>query len=192
MTRGHGTAVPRPGPLASFPARFEEFDRRVDDWWERWRGHELVDRVFYGASEAGDFGLLWIAISATEAALGPHRKTVALLRLAGALGAESLIVNVGLKSLFRRERPIWAQSRPHALRKPRTTSFPSGHASSAITALILLTDGGTPLAVLYGALAAIVATSRVHVKIHHASDVIGGLGVGLVLGAAIKHLIPLS
>ena len=48
------------------------------------------------------------------------------------------------------------------------------------------------MAVLYGALAAIVATSRVHVKIHHASDVIGGLGVGLVLGAAIKQLIPLS
>ena len=181
----------KPGPWASFPDRFAGFDRQVDAWWERLRGNNVVDRVFYAASEAGDFGLIWMAIGATEAAFGPHRKAVSLVRLAAALGAESVIVNAGLKSLFRRERPSWDQDRPHGLRKPRTSSFPSGHASSAVTAVVLLTEGGTPFGVLYGALAAVVATSRVHVKIHHASDVVGGLVVGAILGSAIRRLAPI-
>ena len=37
----------------------------------------------------------------------------------------------------------------------------------------------------------IVATSRIHVQIHHASDVAGGIVVGALLGTAIRRLRPL-
>jgi membrane-associated phospholipid phosphatase len=36
-----------------------------------------------------------------------------------------------------------------------------------------------------------VAWSRVHVRIHHASDVVAGIGVGIALGALGKKLFPL-
>jgi undecaprenyl-diphosphatase len=44
---------------------------------------------------------------------------------------------------------------------------------------------------LYYAIAAIVASSRVYVKIHHASDVVGGIGIGLLMGHAGRRLFPL-
>ena len=177
--------------LAEFPDRFAGFDQRVESWWEKHvRPHPFADKVFYSASEVGDFGLVWLTIGATQAAFGPPHKLPEALRLAAALGAESVIVNGGIKSLFRRERPDWDQHRPQALRRPKTSSFPSGHATSAVTAALLLTQRRTPFAPLYWVVAAIVASSRVHVKIHHASDVIGGVAVGAVLGVTLRRMLP--
>jgi len=48
-----------------------------------------------------------------------------------------------------------------------------------------------PLAGVYFASAMLVAMSRIYVKIHHASDVVAGIGVGLFLGAIAKRVFPL-
>ncbi|MDG1086988.1 MAG: phosphatase PAP2 family protein, partial [Acidimicrobiales bacterium] len=80
--------------------------------------------------------------------------------------------------------------RPLRLRIPRTSSFPSGHASSATMAALLLADKSR-FGPLYGAAAALVATSRIHVRIHHASDIAGGVAVGAVLAGVVKRLAPL-
>jgi undecaprenyl-diphosphatase len=70
-----------------------------------------------------------------------------------------------------------------------TSSFPSGHASAAFCAATLMSDGRSRTSRLaWYSLAAFVASSRVHVKIHHASDVIGGATVGLVAGQIAKRL----
>ncbi len=176
-------------PRIELPASFDTFDQQFDKAWDRLRGNKNLDHVFYTASEVGDFGMLWLAIAAAQAALGPEHKTKEALSLAAVLAIESAVVNGGIKSLFRRERPEWEQNRPLQLRKPRTSSFPSGHASSAVTAALLLTTNKTPWAPVYWGLAAIVATSRVHVKIHHASDVAGGLVVGTAIGLIARRLI---
>jgi undecaprenyl-diphosphatase len=177
-------------PRINVPRSFDVVDKRFDELWEPLRKYKLLDTVFYTASEVGDFGMVWLAIGAVQAAVGPASKTHDALRLAGALGLESLLVNGGIKSLFRRERPAWDQSRPLHLRKPRTSSFPSGHTSSAVTAAILLTDS-FPKAVapaIWGA-AGIVALSRVHVKIHHITDVAGGVVVGAIFGTLVRNLV---
>jgi len=44
---------------------------------------------------------------------------------------------------------------------------------------------------LWYGLASVVATSRIHVRIHHASDVLVGAGVGLALGRLIRKVFPL-
>ena len=85
--------------------------------------------------------------------------------------------------MFRRTRPVHVGPRPLHLRQPRTSSFPSGHATAAFFGAALLRDDDR-LAPLYYAIAVIVAASRVHVKIHHASDVIGGIALGVGLGRA--------
>ena len=48
------------------------------------------------------------------------------------------------------------------------------------------------MAPVYFGAAAIVAASRVYVKIHHASDVIAGVAVGLALGRIGRRLAPLE
>ena len=47
-----------------------------------------------------------------------------------------------------------------------------------------------PLAPVYAAVALVVATSRIHVRIHHASDVVGGLVVGTALGIGLRRWWP--
>ena len=58
-------------------------------------------------------------------------------------------------------------------------------------AAVLLADR-SKLGIVYGAAAAIVALSRIHVRIHHASDVAGGLVFGSALGAIVKRIAPLA
>jgi undecaprenyl-diphosphatase len=173
-------------PKIALPASFDRLDKAFDVLWDPLRKVKALDRVFYTASEVGDFGMLWLAIAAVQAAVGPEPKTKAAIRMAAALGAESVLVNGILKSFFDRERPQWEQDRPLHLRKPRTSSFPSGHSSSAVAAALLLSQPATPWAPVYWGLASIVALSRVHVKIHHASDVAGGLLVGAAFGLAVR------
>ncbi|MEZ5218677.1 MAG: phosphatase PAP2 family protein [Ilumatobacteraceae bacterium] len=55
------------------------------------------------------------------------------------LGVESLLVNQGLKRLFRRDRPTTTGDDRYRVRQPSTSSFPSGHASAAFFAARLLT-----------------------------------------------------
>lgn len=173
--------------------RIAAFDNQVDEALGRLRGHKLADRVFYGASAVGDHGMVWLAFAALRALRGRrHRK--AALRAAIAVGVESFLVNIVLKSFFKRRRPLLTGdfAHPHHLRVPRTSSFPSGHATSAFTAATLLSDGDPAMAPVYFATAAVVASSRVYVKIHHASDVIAGVGVGLILGQLGRRLQPLQ
>jgi undecaprenyl-diphosphatase len=47
-----------------------------------------------------------------------------------------------------------------------------------------------PLKPVIYAIAVVVATSRVYVKIHHASDVVAGIATGVVLGAVAKRVWP--
>jgi membrane-associated phospholipid phosphatase len=143
----------------------------------------------YAASELGDFSLVWHLVS-TARALGPDRRLVHALRVAAMLGMESALVNGPVKSLFRRHRPAWEQARPLRLRRPRTSSFPSGHASSAMLAAGVLSQGD-PLWPLYYAIGAVVASSRVYVKIHHPSDVVAGALLGVVLARIARRAWPL-
>jgi undecaprenyl-diphosphatase len=175
---------PEPEPA---PSLVKRFDDAVDEIFEtHLRGRPLVDRLFYVASELGDFSLIWHTLGTGQALV--HRDGLArAVRISASLGVESALVNGGIKSMFRRDRPVHDGERPHRLRTPRTTSFPSGHASSAFLAATLLSDRSRGKPVFF-ALAGIVAASRIHVRIHHASDVAGGAMIGLALGAAVKRL----
>ena len=112
------------------------------------------------------------------------------MRAVAGIGAESAFVNLGIKSLFGRVRPPYANIGPLRLRRPRTSSFPSGHASAAFCAAALLSDQD-PLRPLYYAAAVVVSASRIYVRIHHASDVVVGAVVGAVTGRVIRHYFPL-
>jgi len=174
---------------ADFLTKIDEFDDRVDEWFEEMRGNPAFDRLFYAASELGDHSMVWHLI-ATGRAAASLRAEPAALRVVAALAVESGLVNGVVKSMFNRSRPIAKHERPLRLRIPRTSSFPSGHASSATMAAILLADKSKLGPLYYGA-AALVALSRIHVRIHHASDIAGGVATGAALAAVVKKIAPL-
>jgi undecaprenyl-diphosphatase len=166
----------------------ERFDRRADAVLEVVRGNPLTDRVFAAASRIGDFSIIWHVASVIRGAV--KRRPDQVIALAVALGAESLIVNQGIKRIFRRARPTISGDPRFHVRKPSTSAFPSGHASAAaFTATILSGWDGRRSRPLWLGLAAIVGTSRAYVRIHHASDVIAGAIVGAGLGAIATRVL---
>lgn len=169
----------------------ERFDEMVDAWFDHIRGTEPADRLMYGLTELGDFGLIWLLLAYTRG-LRSDQDAIAAVKLTGILGLESVLVNGLVKSQFKRERPVVQDERPHKLRVPLTTSFPSGHASSAMVAAVLLTQRSSrPTKVAIFGLGALVASTRIHVRIHHASDVVGGLVLGFTLGTVVRKVFPL-
>lgn len=170
--------VPGQGHLGPLVDRFDE---RVDEWLEQFRGHPAADGVFKAASTLGDFSLIWHLASVSRGIA--HRRPDQIVVFAALLGAESLLVNQGVKRLFNRRRPTTTGDSRLPVRRPSTSSFPSGHASSAAFAATMLSgwDRGA-FDALWWAIAAVVGTSRAYVRIHHPSDVIAGAALGWVLG----------
>lgn len=166
------------------------FDDRAETIVARLRGRTGADRVFYTASALGDFGLIWVVYALLRALRGGRQNEMLAVRAIAATGIESVLVNVLLKSVFGRRRPLEQPDHPLPLRQPLSSSFPSGHATAAFCGATLLADGD-PLAPLYFATASVVAASRVYVRIHHASDVVGGVVVGMALGQIGKRLVPM-
>jgi undecaprenyl-diphosphatase len=167
----------------------ERFDATCDGLFDRIRGHPVGDFVFTNASHLADFSLIWHA-AALGTAIGVPSKTRQAIGLSVLLGLESLALNQGIKRLFRRTRPMAAGDPRFGMRTPSTSSFPSGHASSAAFAATLLTTiHGPRSAPLWFAIAAVIGTSRAYVRIHHASDVAAGAVAGLAMAAAARPVL---
>ncbi|MEY3656456.1 MAG: hypothetical protein RL114_814 [Actinomycetota bacterium] len=165
------------------------FDQAGDRILEPLRNNKATIALFGAASTIGDFSIVWHVVGFLRA-IGSSARLQEAIALSVALGVESLIVNQGIKRLFRRERPTTSGDDRFEVRTPSTSSFPSGHASSATFAAIVLTSlTGWPLVILWTAIAAIVALSRVVVRIHHLSDIVGGIVTGAVLGSVAVPII---
>ena len=162
----------------------DRFDATVETAVARVRSPAL-DAVMYPTSSSADHSLLWFIIGAARSARRGDLRFAA--RFAAAMGLESALTNGPIKSMFRRARPVIDLVEgplPYGMRRPITSSFPSGHATAAFTAAVLLSDRRRAP---WYALAAVVATSRVYVRMHHASDIVVGATVGLALGHTLKR-----
>ena len=172
--------------------RVHAFDAAIEKRIEPFR-NAAFDRFFYSLSSAADHGLIWGALAGVRAARRHDPKVVA--RLSAAMTVESGLTNGAIKSLFGRVRPLVHYENeaplPYGMRRPITSSFPSGHATTAFMAATMLADG-TDAGPAYFTLAALIAFSRVYVRLHHTSDIVGGALLGLALGRIAKRIVPLG
>jgi undecaprenyl-diphosphatase len=140
----------------------------------RWLTHLGSARVTIG------IGLLLVAIG---------QQLVGLATLF-ALTTSHLAVQM-LKRAVARPRPCDANGRPLALIElPDPFSFPSGHAAAATAVSGTVALAHPLLAPILLPIAALIAMSRVSLRVHHVGDVIGGVVLGLAgaLGAAVLIL----
>jgi len=169
----------------------ERVDREIEQVTAGFRGHPVADAVAYGASALGDHGLLWFLLALGRGRRPGRRRRVAV-RAVVFSGVVTPAVNAAVKRwVGRRRPPAGASPHPLPVRVPTTASFPSGHALAAWCAATLLADGD-PLAPAYYGLAVVVSASRVHVGLHHATDVAAGAALGLALGRLGRRLLPVG
>ncbi|MEZ5340145.1 MAG: phosphatase PAP2 family protein [Acidimicrobiales bacterium] len=172
----------------AIPPIVAAFDSRADQQLASLRNNPAANRVAYLASEIADYSMGWhilgVAVSIANPTLIPHT-----LRMAITLGVESALVNGAIKPLVKRERPTdWENVAGHGVRRPKTHSFPSGHSSSGVVAASLLSAAVPTARPLWWTLTAIVAWSRLHTRMHHASDIVAGAGIGWLIARAAKRL----
>ena len=135
---------------------------------------------FGGARVSIGVGLLLVA--AGEQLLG--------LAALFALTTSHLAVQL-LKRVVARPRPCDANGRPLALIDlPDPFSFPSGHAAAACAVSGTIAIAHPVLTPILLPLAALIAASRVTLRVHHIGDVIAGVLLGLAgaVGAALLIL----
>ena len=143
-----------------------------------------LDRAFRRLSRAADHSKLWLGSSALLAVAGGPRGRRAALNGMVSVALTSAVVNGMMKPLGGRRRPERTMHRvpvERHVRMPRTRSFPSGHAASAVAyatgVAIAFPEVGVGLTVAAG----LVSYSRVHTGVHYPIDVIAGS----LTGAAI-------
>jgi membrane-associated phospholipid phosphatase len=181
-----GVASPLVGALREFAA----IDRAVYQAIADTPSPEL-DIAFRRLSTAANQSRLWLGVATAMALLGGSRGRRAAFEGLLAIGATSASVNLGIKPLAHRPRPVRAEPATFGDRyvpMPKSTSFPSGHAASAFAFAFAISRETPRLAVPIGLLAGAVAHSRVHTGVHYPSDVV----IGSIVGSATAAMVTAS
>lgn len=138
-----------------------------------------VDWVVAATTDIGSvFGLAGMtAVVAT----GLSRRTAGQVLGAGAVG---WVVGQAAKPLMERERPYEAGLAALLVHPPAGSSWPSGHTAVAAATATALAPQGPATAVTGALLAGWVGVTRIYVGAHHPSDILGGVGIGMLSGLA--------
>lgn len=158
---------------------------------------QFLDGLFGVITHLGDAGLLWIILAA---ALLLFRKTRPCgIALAVSLAVCLIFNNLLLKNLVARPRPYVKYDIVALVLRPSGTSFPSGHTASSFAAAFTLAltlwrpsplgaglsrKAAAPLASAVYLLAALIAFSRVWLRVHYCTDVLAGMLSGTLCAAA--------
>jgi undecaprenyl-diphosphatase len=151
-----------------------------------------LDTVMLAGSHVGVGGFLWLVIAGI-AFVFPERRASAW-RVVLAVGLASSIVDGVVKPLIWRDRPYIALALAHAggvkenadrdVRvidaKPRSSSFPSGHAANAMAGAAALSQLLPGVRIVWWTLAATIAVSRIYLGVHFPFDVLSGALLGLL------------
>ena len=157
------------------------------DWLYQFR-NPVMNTISIFFDYAGAHGEIWIAFTLL---LLLFRRT----RKAGFAMAVALVLYMAaghffLKPLFARPRPCDVNTAIAILvKRPHGHSFPSGHTASAFAAAFALWLQNRKLGVPALVLAAFIAFTRLYLYVHFPTDVLGGLALGLALGALASWLV---
>ena len=179
-----GPAVEGVSPTSAVGS-MARLDETIDAAFEPLRGRPQVDRAAALVSNLADYGFVWVALAAVKGRRRGAGRRRAVISLAAA-GFSSLAMVRATKSVIERPRP--EDQLDVRVRTPTSNSFPSGHTLAAFTTACVLADGPAETAAYVG-FAGAVATSRVHLRAHHPTDVVGGATIGLALGLLLRPLV---
>lgn len=145
-----------------------------------------LDRVIAAYSLCGNSGVGWVALGGAVALA--RRDARPLIATAAAVWG-TLAINYGVKQVVQRDRPDHADA-PRAIDAPTTSSFPSSHAAMSAAAAGVLADAVPAIRLPLRVAGLAMSYSRIHLGVHHPSDVAVGHLLGTVTGGISRRLVP--
>lgn len=143
-------------------------------------------------SRAADLSKLWLVVAAAAAAAGGRRGRLAAGRGLISIGVASGLANAVAKPLSRRRRPdrqALATITARHVPMPLSSSFPSGHTTSAFAFATGVAHVLPSLSAPLRATATVVGYSRVHTGVHYPGDVIAGAFLGITAAELTNRLL---
>ena len=149
----------------------------------------VLDRVMVLFTYAGTGGFIWwVAFVIPFLISRRFRGTSAIMT--AALCFNFLIGEILIKKKVSRDRPsTWISDEDMKINKPKDHSFPSGHSASSFCAFTV-TAWCCPVWIWLPALllASTIAFSRMYLRVHYLTDVMGGIVLGIVDGSLVTLL----
>lgn len=147
-----------------------------------------LDEPVRRLSRLADNSGIWLGIAAGISILGGSAGRRAAARGILTVCVTSAVVNIGIKPVYRRQRPDRAGAGVPLGRQvgmPSSRSFPSGHSASGFAFAASVGQDLPPLALPLRFLAGAVAYSRVHTGVHYPSDAV----IGSIIGAGVAQAV---
>jgi undecaprenyl-diphosphatase len=161
----------------------------LDRSWERWVVHHRwhpLDDVFVWLTQAGTWGAVWLLVALGLAIAWRRMSVFVAVALADATG-EGLSEAIKLAVGERRPPSRYADLHP-LVHVPAGSAFPSGHTTTSFACATVLSAYVPRAAPAFYLLALAIGFSRIYVGVHWPFDVLGGIALGVAVGAAVTAL----
>lgn len=149
----------------------------------------VLDRIMVLFTYAGTGGFIWLVAFVIPFLITRRYRETSVI-LTAALGVNYLIGEVLIKKSVGRDRPsTWISDEDMKINKPKDHSFPSGHSASsfcAFTVLFWTCPVWMWLPALF--LASTIAFSRMYLRVHYFTDVMGGIILGILDGSLVTFI----
>lgn len=148
----------------------------------------LLNGFFYAITLAWQGAAVWYIEMAIRALQKPRTTGKIFRYIALPLTVTGLLVELPIKSFFRRRRPFITIIQAIAIGiKPGSWSFPSGHAAGAFAGAWLLNRRYPRRSSLRYILASLVGFSRIYLGDHYPGDVASGSLIGLLFAMFFRR-----
>jgi undecaprenyl-diphosphatase len=185
MTVTPPSDLPPAAPPQASPGRLGRLDRDVSRWFAvTWPRPRWVTVPLAALSRTANYGALWYAIALMPLVLGEPRPLARALFVAVPV---TLVEASGFLIKLKVARPRPPLADPDQTRQiplPFSKSFPSSHASMSVVGTLTVAAMYPWALPILVALTVVLCFSRVYLGVHYLGDVLGGIGYGLLFGAA--------
>lgn len=157
----------------------QEIDLQILNLIQQYFKSVFMDKFMVFITNLGNRGIIWLIISLIFMTRKEYRKISIYSILA--LILVTILGELVLKNIVDRVRPFEIVEQMELLiKKPVSSSFPSGHTASSFTMAGVLSHKIRKYKITFYILASLIAFSRLYLFVHNPTDIVAGIVLSVV------------